>query len=361
MILLIDNKSNMIRFCENDPDIYGLDVCYPNWKGYTKFLSDTGHTVVLSGPEAEEWLDHEGIYYVHVEDVANETYTQFKRRIDKLIEENKEYINSSTSYGKLIFSLDQNLNASDRWADNVIEVWRLNENDSYRVFLTLPEGRCNHFYASMLTDIVSEYDRLVGILEDEEKVSLEEVQDFEFNLMESDTLTGISVRLHMLQSLFEKNLIKNDNICECDESSDDEEEEEDECDAAPNLAYEGTGHYESWTITDENGEHVFTHEDDTYTIDDQDVSEEMWHTLLDKALEDEEPEDESDDGNESLDDVYDEEDSTEDEVWDEEEEEKEEDSDELKEHVASLLGTKEGREALVAAFFDELANLLGAK
>lgn len=107
MIILIDNKNYMIRLCKDSPVIHGFDVTYPNWKGLAKFYSDIGETALLSGPEAESFLDENNIYYIHVEAKKKENFENFKRRMNRMIEENKEFIESSLSEIKLLFGVNK--------------------------------------------------------------------------------------------------------------------------------------------------------------------------------------------------------------------------------------------------------------
>ena len=131
MIILIDNKNFMIRYCEDDPNIHGFDTSFPNWKGLVTFLSDIGERVVVSGPEAEKFLDDNNIYYVHVEHVAKESFAKFVRRLDRLVEANKEYIETSLSFGKLIFAVTKEGKKGTVSTDNLMSVWRYNEDGRY--------------------------------------------------------------------------------------------------------------------------------------------------------------------------------------------------------------------------------------
>ena len=322
MILLIDNKQNMIRFCENDPDIYGFDPVYPNWKNYVKFLSDTDHMVVLSGDEAEEWLDAENIYYVHVEDKDDETYTQFKRRVDKLIEENREYIDSSTSYGKLIFSLDKSGNPGTRDTENSLEVWRLNRDGRYHITLDLPDNVSGYTYGRIIGGMLDKYNKMLRIVEDEEKVKVDELTSGSFNLFTADTLTGVALRLSILKDMFAKDFIEVENEYPYDEEEDeyvdDEDEDEDdewneeeeeikdcmkqEFDHSP-CSCRVRGLIAKFGSSDDkaNKEVLFERDNDEYFINGEKVDKDYWqHKLTEEfkcSKEEKECEDESEEEN----------------------------------------------------------------
>ena len=125
MIVLIDNENYMIRLCKDTPDIHGFHPSFPNWKNLVKFLSDAGDMVVLSGEEQEQWLDENNIYYIHVEAKPKESFETFKRRMYRQIKENQEYVESSMSFGKLVYALKKDSYEKGTVnSDNVIEVWR---------------------------------------------------------------------------------------------------------------------------------------------------------------------------------------------------------------------------------------------
>lgn len=133
MIILIDNKNFMIRYCKDEPNIHGFDVTFPNWQGWMKLLSDIGDTVVVSGPEAEKYLDKHNIYYVHVERVAKESFFKFERRLKRLIEENKEFIETNTSFAKLAFAVTVDGNKGTINTNNEAAIWRYHEDSRYYV------------------------------------------------------------------------------------------------------------------------------------------------------------------------------------------------------------------------------------
>ena len=89
MIILIDNKDYMIKLCKNSPDIHGFDTSFPCWHGFMKLYSDTGMMSVVSGKEAEEYLDKNNIYYVHIED-EGESYKEFLLKTIDALKDNEE-------------------------------------------------------------------------------------------------------------------------------------------------------------------------------------------------------------------------------------------------------------------------------
>lgn len=133
MIILIDNENYMIRLCKDDPNIHGFHPSYPNWKAIVRFLSDIGEMVVLSGDEQEQWLDENAIYYVHVEKKPKENFENFKKRMYRQIEENKEYVETSTSYGKRVYSVEVR-------GRTTIEVWRMNDDNKYHIVLDIKDN-----------------------------------------------------------------------------------------------------------------------------------------------------------------------------------------------------------------------------
>lgn len=133
MIILIDNKNFMIRLCKDSEEYHGFDVSFPGWKELTKFLSDIGFTVLLSGPVAEKFLDDEGLYYIHVEHVAKESFFKFERRLNRLIKENQKYLDTSMSFGKLMFAIARDGSKGTIHSNNLMEIWRMN--DDHRFYI----------------------------------------------------------------------------------------------------------------------------------------------------------------------------------------------------------------------------------
>ena len=206
MIVLIDNENYMIRLCKDDPNIHGFHPSFPNWKNLAKFLSDAGDMVVLSGDEQEEWLDENNIYYVHVEHKPKESFETFKKRMYRQIKENQEYVDSSMSFGKLVYALTKDsYEKGSINSDNVIEVWRANSDDKYHLRLDLPDNISNHTYYLLVRIIRKRFeaDTKCG----EQMIGVSELTSPSFNLFTADTLSGISVRLQVLEELF-----KNDRI-----------------------------------------------------------------------------------------------------------------------------------------------------
>ena len=140
MIILIDNKNYMIRYCENSPEIHGFDVSFPHWQGCARFLSDIGYTVVLSGKEQEDWLDANDIYYVHVEHKAKENFVNFTKRLERLVKENKSFIERNNTLGVLVTGLTRGL-SKDITIDtiNCVEIWKMHENGRYYIGLDLDD------------------------------------------------------------------------------------------------------------------------------------------------------------------------------------------------------------------------------
>ena len=206
MIVLIDNENYMIRLCKDDPNIHGFHPSFPNWKNLAKFLSDAGDMVVLSGDEQEEWLDENNIYYVHVEHKPKESFETFKKRMYRQIKENQEYVDSSMSFGKLVYALEKDsYEKGSVNSDNVIEVWRHNSDNKYHLRLDLPDNISNHTYYLLVRIIRKRFeaDTKCG----EQMIGVSELTSPSFNLFTADTLSGISVRLQVLEELF-----KNDRI-----------------------------------------------------------------------------------------------------------------------------------------------------
>ena len=138
MIILIDNKDYMIKLCKDSPDIHGFDSSFPGWKCFARLYSDIGLMVLLSGIEAERYLDSKQIYYIHIED-EGETYREFLIRILDALEENIQFISTNTSFGKLVYSIDDDLEEGTVETNNVLEIWRYHEDGRFYLEVTLAE------------------------------------------------------------------------------------------------------------------------------------------------------------------------------------------------------------------------------
>lgn len=136
MIVLIDNKDYMIRLCENSEDIHGFDSTYPHWEGLMRLNSDIGMMSVVSGKEAEDYLDENHIYYIHIED-EGESYKEFLIKLLEELKDNEELINSNMSYGKLIYGITDELEDATIETNNILEIWRYHEDGRYYLDLTL--------------------------------------------------------------------------------------------------------------------------------------------------------------------------------------------------------------------------------
>lgn len=174
MIILIDNKNFMIRYCKDEPNIHGFDTTFPHWQGWMRLLSDIGETVVVSGPEAEKYLDSHNIYYVHVEAVAKESFLKFVRRLNRLVKENKEYIETSTSFGKLVFAVTASGEKGTINTDNLLEIWRYNEDNNYYIDVNIEAGEIEQTHMSKLLTMEKALADFLGYTEIEE---LEELSD----------------------------------------------------------------------------------------------------------------------------------------------------------------------------------------
>ena len=144
MIILIDNENYMIRYCKDSPEIHGFSTNFPNWKGYMRFLSDIGFTVVVSGEEAEEYLDESGIYYIHVENKAKESFHTFVRRLERLVRENKEFLDVNLSFGKLVFAVTEDGEKGTIHTENLAEIWRSNEDRRYYLITNIDPDALKH-------------------------------------------------------------------------------------------------------------------------------------------------------------------------------------------------------------------------
>ena len=253
MIVLIDNENYMIRLCKDTPKIHGFHPSYPNWKNLVKLLNDMDEMVVLSGKEQEQWLDDNNIYYVHVEAKPKESFETFKKRMYRQIEENKEYIETSTSFGKLVFALTKgNMVKGNVSTDNIVEVWRRNSDNKYSVRFDLPDNVSDHTYYLLVRVIRKIFEKEVNCSSEDGKVTVDELVEGSFNLFTADTLPGVAARMLVLEELFNNGYVKvlpNEDEypepecsncpyeCPCDADPEecplDKEQEENEHDAEP--------------------------------------------------------------------------------------------------------------------------------
>ena len=171
--------------------------------------------VVLSGKEQEQWLDDNNIYYVHVEAKPKESFETFKKRMYRQIEENKDYIDSSNSNGKLVFALTKEWMTSGTLdTDNIVEIMRRNSDDRFEMRLDLPKAS-NELNYLLVKVIKTEFKNFLKDRDDSEKITLSELVDPDFNLFVSDTLNGFMPRLQLLEDLFKEDLVDLD-VCDED-------------------------------------------------------------------------------------------------------------------------------------------------
>ena len=280
----------MIRLCKDDPNIHGFHPSYPNWKNLVKFLSDAGDMVVLSGKEQEQWLDENNIYYIHVEAKAKESFETFKKRMYRQIEANKEYVESSMSFGKLVYALKKDsYEKGSVNTDNVIEVWRENSDNKYHLRLDLPDNVSGHTYYLLVRVIRKMFEKDTGV--GEQQVGISELTSPTFNLFTADDLAGIAVRLEVLEELFKNDRIDVPEVTvpmECDEEPEeydyDEEEDEDDEDE-PDCANCPVKDLCSHADTEEDNEDSESKEEDEehYYVNGEEVSKEEFEDKLGKA------------------------------------------------------------------------------
>lgn len=125
MIILVDNLNFAIRLCEDPEDREHIFISteLPDWQAAMKINSDIGATVVVNGKVAEDYLDAENIYYIHVEQVAKESFVKFVRRMERMIIDNEEMINMNDSSEKLIFGINKAFQtATNIMDDNIFTV-----------------------------------------------------------------------------------------------------------------------------------------------------------------------------------------------------------------------------------------------
>lgn len=214
MIALIDNKDYMIELCKDSPDIHGFDVSYPGWEGCMKLCSDIGMMVLVSGKEAEDYLDKNHIYYLHIED-EGESYGKFLAKLLDAMEENKDFLESNTSCGKLVYAIDEDLGKGTIDTENVIEIWRYHEDGKYYINVSLIDElreMPSYVLKSVCDTIVDKtIHDLAPDMADPETLSeemmelerpTEKAEDFEY-LFSADTLKEMLVKLAILmKSIF---------------------------------------------------------------------------------------------------------------------------------------------------------------
>lgn len=208
MIILIDNKNYMIRYCEDSPEIHGFDVSFPHWEICARFLSDIGYTVVLSGKEAEDYLDEHDIYYIHVENKAKENFVNFTKRLARIVKENKEFLDRNSSWGVLVTGLTRDF-SKDITVDtiNCVEIWKMHEDGRYYIGLDLDDVT-----AMTRSDAIAYLDKVEALAIDELKAhSLDEIisdardvfetYEDEDELYSADNLHDILINLIVLVNL----------------------------------------------------------------------------------------------------------------------------------------------------------------
>ncbi len=143
MIILVDHKNYAIRLCEDEADEQNIFISEerPTWSGEAMMLSDMGKTVVLTGDAAEEFLDDNNIYYIHVPYVAKENFENFKKRMNRMVEERRDQIDRNNSREKLVYGFDKDLNTNVTMdTDTIFKITRDLKTDEYHSTLNLPEG-----------------------------------------------------------------------------------------------------------------------------------------------------------------------------------------------------------------------------
>lgn len=186
MIILVDNKDLMVKFCINAEDCHGFDTTFPCWKGWVRLLSDAGETVMVSGKGAEEFLDESNLFYIHVEDVEGEGLMAFTRRMCSLIEEHEEQLSTSTSYGKLVFAVNADGEMGKVGDDNLLEIWRLNETGRYHIIQSVDEGASKEERVAAALKVEKAIAEELGITETEELTELSDEVDEEIEAGEAD-------------------------------------------------------------------------------------------------------------------------------------------------------------------------------
>lgn len=134
MIILVDNKNYAIRTCEESNTEHFIETEGGRFFGEMRLLSDIGFTIMVSGKEAEEYLDENNIYYIHMETIKKENFQRWTKRLNKLIEEEKDLIEMNNSSEKLIFAIsaDPEVKPTMNTA-NLFEVTRDLKTDEYFV------------------------------------------------------------------------------------------------------------------------------------------------------------------------------------------------------------------------------------
>ena len=236
MIALIDNKDYMIRLCKDSPDIHGFDTSFPGWKGVVRLNSDIGMMSVVSGKEAEDWLDDNHIYYVHIED-EGESYKEFLTKLRKALLDNEEFILSNNSFGKLVYGVTEDLEDASIETDNILEIWRYHEDGRYYLDLTLaselremPSYALKSVCDTLLDKVVynlapsmTAEELAEEILKTERPVAC--ADDFDY-LFSADSLREMIVHLAiLLKSIYTGEYIDEDNMDECEPEDEYESEE----------------------------------------------------------------------------------------------------------------------------------------
>ena len=201
MIVLVDNKNYMIRLCDGNPEVHGFDVSFPNWRGLMKLFSDVGYTVVMCGKEVEDYLDAQGIYYIHVEHKAKENFENFKKRMNRMIQENKEYVLKNLSFGRFVWGVTENLTTNATMDTlNVVEVWRLHEDNKYHIGVSLADGMPR--YA-----LIATLEKIEKLAVEAFNVDMDEVEELfyshptEEELLTADTMEEMAINLVTLLSV----------------------------------------------------------------------------------------------------------------------------------------------------------------
>ena len=139
MIILADNKNYAIRLCKESETEHFIETegAPETVFGAMRLLSDICFTVVVSGTEAEEYLDENNIFYVHIETIKKENFERWTKRLSKLIEEEQELIEATNTSEKLIFALTEDMERGTFKTNNILEVTRDLKTDEYFVTLNL--------------------------------------------------------------------------------------------------------------------------------------------------------------------------------------------------------------------------------
>lgn len=102
MIILADDKEFAMELCKDEKDLRNIfiETGYENWKGLAELHSSLGKRIFLNGYEAEEWLDDNGIYYVHITGGDHDgTFDDFKVSLEEAIALRRPLIDRSRVIG----------------------------------------------------------------------------------------------------------------------------------------------------------------------------------------------------------------------------------------------------------------------